>query len=267
MNDTKKIIKKWYEALNFPNEFDGEFYKALDSIPIESTATVADYDPKCEDGAKNLLSFLYFSEALEKKYEELGIPRDVLLDTLNDIVVWTKEWTAIKGKLALGTLDWLSHHMNLRIFRIGRLQFYPTVASMDIDALGVKAGEDVLDVHIPAIGRLTKEECELSFEGAKNFFARLYPEKDFKCFVCHSWLLDETLKKYLPKESNIVRFGDMFIKLRQDDDNALIRYMFPWDTTMENLPLREGRTSSARRIKDAVLSGEQFHVTLGARAL
>lgn len=265
MTKTKAIIKKWYDALCFPKEYDADFLKALADLDEASVTPISGLDTKREPSAKNLLLVLYCCEELEAKYKEEGLPEEVFADTIADIVIWTKEWTAIKGELALGTLDWISHHLNMRLFKLGRLQYYPTQIKTDVKELGVATGEDVLDVHIPASGKLTAEECEASFEAAKNFFSKYRPEKEFKCFTCHSWLLDDTLKKYLPESSNILRFGDMFIKLKNDDDNALIRYMFPWDTTMENINERVPKTRAAAAVKEAIRQGEQFHVTLGAR--
>ena len=56
---TKAIIKKWYEALEFPKEYDGEFYEALESIEVPEGITLDDYRSASTDGKRNLLTFLY----------------------------------------------------------------------------------------------------------------------------------------------------------------------------------------------------------------
>ena len=267
MASVKEIITKWYKTLGFPEIYDNEFYRALDTYDVDEGAKFEDYDVKCEDGKKNLLHFLYFSKALSEKYKAMGIPEDILLDTLSDIVVWTNTWREVKGEMYLGQLDWLSHHFAQRLYKLGRLQYYRGKAPRDIPELGVNKGDSVLDIHIPASGKLGREGCVDSLKRALDFFPKYYPDFDFKCFTCHSWLLDSKLKDYLPERSNILSFAGLFREIHEDSDNALIRYMFEWDTTVENIKDKTPKTSAAAKIKEAILRGESFHVTLGAIAL
>lgn len=267
MKNIRGIIEKWYKRLGFRPEYDEEFYLALEKFEIDENFSVKDLDVKKEPSAENLLTALYLCDEVEGRYLEMGIPDEVLLDTLRDITVWCDTWTGVKGRLALGQLDWLSHHMNLRIYKLGRLQFYLGRSKETLEDIGVTKGDAVLDIHIPAVGKLDIDECKKSLETAKAFFRKYFPDFDFKCFTCHSWLLDDTLKKYLPENGNIIRFGDMFKKTQADDDFALVRYMFEWDTTVENLQSRVPRTGSAAKIKEAILNGEQFHATQGYIAL
>ena len=266
-NNVKEIIIKWYKTLNFPKIYDAEFYEALENYDVSPDAKFEDYDVKCDDGKKNLLHFLYFAEALSLCYKKKGIPENILLDTLNDIVVWTNTWHEVKGSLHLGQLDWLSHHFAERLYRVGRLQYYRGKASADIPSLGVQKGDSVLDIHIPAIGKLDRASCILSLKGALEFFPKFYPEFDFKCFTCHSWLLDSKLKEIFNEGSNILAFADLFEEIKVDDDNALVRYMFAWDTTVDNIKDREPKTGAAAKVKEKILLGETFHVTLGAISL
>jgi len=260
---TKAIIKKWYEALEFPKEYDGEFYEALESIEVPEGITLDDYRSASTDGKRNLLTFLYFCEEVEKRGEERGIPREILTDTLKDLVIWTENYTGLKGELYLGQLSWLKIHMRSEMFRLGRLQFRMTGSWRDIPEAGIKEGDPVLEMHIPRGSKLDAAECERSLSMAKEFFARYFPEFQYNCFICNSWLLDDSLKKYLSETSNIIRFGDMFTKTYHAESNGLIGSIFPMGTTEENLADAPCSSSFARRIKDAVLSGEKFHVTLG----
>ena len=127
----------------------------------------------------------------------------------------------------------------------------------------LKKGDPVIEVHIPADGPLNIEECEKSFIAAREFFARYYPEYDYKYFTCHSWLLDPTLSRVLPDSSNIIRFRDMFKNAANDDSDAILRYVFKWNTTARNLKYAPVLTSLAEKVKHEFLSGTQFHETLG----
>lgn len=259
----KETVKKWYGKLGFPSQYDEEFYSALDSIKVTDAMTLDRYDKKCEDGKKNLIYYLFFCEALSKKYEELGIPESILLNTLSDLVVWTKTWTSVKGTLHLAQLRWLSHHMSGILFKIGRLQFCLHNTGYDVPEMDLHKGDPVLDMHIQGEGKLDAEECKKSMEMAKEFFGKYFPDFKFKHFTCHSWLIDADLKEYLPEGSNIIKFGDMFYRAQNHNSNALLRYIFRWDTNELNLRYAVATSSFAERIRKAVLGGKVFHETLG----
>ena len=259
----RTIIQKWYTRLPFPREYDRQFYEALESIRVSDAVNCNDYDLKCTDGKRNLLSFLFMCEAYEKRCTERGIPETVILDTLSDIAIWCTNWSNIKGELYLGELTWLIRHLRMRLFRLGRLQFCMGKAEQDIEKYHVKKGDTVLEVHIPQGEKLSMEACRASMQAAKDFFATYFPDYPYSVFTCHSWMLDETLRAYLPKESGILRFGDLFDRVSADESTALLSYLFAFDTTPLNVKYRYPCTSFASRIQKAVLSGEQFYETLG----
>ena len=261
--EAKEIVKKWYKRLGFPKEFDKEFYPALDAIRVTDAMTVERYDKTCKDGKKNLIYYLFFCEALAKKYEALRMPESILLDTLADLVVWTKTWTSVKGTLHLEQLNWLSRHLTGKLFKLGRLQFCPHNTEYSCPEMNLSIGDNVLETHIQAEGKLEPEECRKSFELAKDFFKKYFPDFSFAHFTCHSWLIDADLKDYLPENSNIIKFGDMFYRAQNDESNALLRYIFRWDTNEINLRYATATSSFAERIRKAVLGGKIFHETLG----
>ncbi|MBE6655253.1 MAG: hypothetical protein E7609_00075 [Ruminococcaceae bacterium] len=257
MDTTASVIQKWYEKIGFPKKYDEAFYAALAKIEVSPDATLEAYDKTSEDGIKNLLHYLYFCEETARRCSSRDIPEDILLDTLSDIVIWTDIWSEIKGELYLGEIAWLANHLSGRLFKLGRLQF----AIPDPSLLEERG---TVQVHIPAVGKLDISACLASIDEAKSFFARYFPEYEYDRFTCDSWLLDETLKKYLPPESNIVRFGDLFTRVKSEDADSLLQYIFRWDTKRETLPSFPATSSLAARIKKAILEeGETFHLTLG----
>ena len=258
-----QIAKKWYALLKFPERFDKEFEWALENTRLPSLSTIENYDRSCTDGKVNLLSYLFFCEELKNKYEKSEIPENILLDTLGDVVVWTETWSAVKNELYLGEIGWLSRHLKMRLFKLGRLQFCMGASDRDIPEFDVKKGDGVLEVHIPSGEKLDIGECEKSFAMAKEFFARYFPDFKYTVFTCHSWLLDPTLKKYLSESSNIIKFGDMWTRVSDDDSYALIRYIFRWDANENNFHEMTPPSGFAERVKEAVLGGEIFHETLG----
>ena len=214
--DTRRVIRAWYTRLQFPTEFDAEFDAALLAYTVPADAKIEDYDVKEEDGKKNLLHFLYFCEETARRYAALGISEEILLATLADIVTYTKHWSGIKGTLVLFELPWLRRHLTVRIFRLGRLQFCTGKSECDIPKIGVKKEDPILEVHIPEGEKLSTDACLASFDEARAHFAKYSPDFTYACFTCHSWLLDETLRKYLSEGSNILLFGDLFTRLFSD---------------------------------------------------
>ena len=260
---TRNIIKKWYKKLGFPDLYDEEFETSLSETEIADDISIDTYDLKSRDGKKNLLSFLYLCEEVEKKYSEKGLPEEVLIDTLRDIVTWCITWSNVKGELYLGELLWLKRHLSMTIFKLGRLQYAFGNSEMDIPKYGISKGDPIIEVHIPEGDRFTVDSCNASFALAREFFKKHFPEYEYKAFTCHSWLLDDTLKKYLPEESGIIRFGNMFDKIREDESWALLRYLFLWDTTPLNLKYRYPASSLAAKVQKAYIGGEKFHETFG----
>ena len=263
MKTTEAIIRKWYTSLCFPREFDREFEDAVTTVTVPEDTCIHTYDLECADGRKNLLSFLYMCQALEERYQKLGIGEAILMDTLRDIVRWTENWTLVKGHLCLFELTWLERIMDARLFKVGRLQFYMAPARLDVPEFGIRQGDPVVELHIPRGEKMTPEAVDASLAQGKAFLERYFPEYHYEYLTCISWLLDEKLKEYLPETSNIIRFGNRFHKVFSQESNFLLRFLFRWDTSEENLAQQVCNTQFQKTIRDAVLRGEVFHVTAG----
>ena len=149
MEKTKDIIVKWYQKLHFPPQFDRDFEKMVETVDIPTDTCIETYDLNCPDGSKNLLSFLYMCEETERRYREKGIGEDILMDTLQDIVRWTENWSIVKGTLCLYELPWLERIMGARLFKVGRLQFYMAPARQDVPEFSIRQGDPVVELHIP----------------------------------------------------------------------------------------------------------------------
>lgn len=260
---TREIIKKWYYALGFDKRYDEEFLKALDTVYVDGSAISEDYNTDDADGKKNLLYYLYFCEEMQRAYLEKGIPQDMFLDNVYDIVTWTDIWSDLKGELFLGEIDWLWCIFTLRIIKVGRLQYFRRGAREDVPQKNIKKGDPVLDVHIPARGPLHREECVKSFELAREFFARFYPEFDYKCFTCHSWLLDPTIDDILGPESNIHKFRELFDVVATSPSRGIYSYVLRWKITDEEIPFAECKSSLAKRVKAEWRTGRQFYAGYG----
>ncbi len=263
MKQGKAIVEKWYRKLGFPHEYDDEFYQLLKEEQIDENVRPYDYAKNSTNGRKNFLMQLYFLEELSEKYAEKSIPQEIFDSTAQDIVLWTKTWTELRGYLCQEELLWLTHALSFRLFQIGRLQFCMHKADFEDAKNEIMLGENILDVHIPAIGPLYRQQCIDSFIQAKEFFDRYFPEFKYRYFTCHSWLLDETLKKYLPPESNILKFQSLYTPVSQDISDDILRYVFRWDIKRADLARLEAGKGFSEIIRNAALHGEEFHCTRG----
>lgn len=256
-------IEKWYLKLGFPSEYNKGFYSALEKIKVSDFVTPERYGEGTGCGKRNLLTYLYFAELLEKEYAKKGIDEKILLDTLSDIVYWTNLYSDIKNELYLGELNWLIRHVTMKVFKIGRLQYFMTPARQDIKSAGIKKGDNVIEVHIPAGESLNIDECKDSLNKAKEFFAKYFADYEYDYFVCNSWMLDENLKTMLDADSNILKFADLFEVVDQTPSNSILKYTFKLNTNERTVKDAAPATAFAQKVKDAFLSGKQFNKGVG----
>lgn len=257
------IIEKWYRALNFPVWYDEEFNAMLSEVKISDTITIDKYDVNEKDGRRNLLSYLYMCEDLESEYKKRGIPNDILMDTLKDVVEWAEISTKDKGELCLFKCGWLKRYLDMRLFKIGRFNFCIGGAECDIPEFGVKKGDNIVEIHIPTEGTFKKSVCEESLDMAREFFAKYFPEYSYEYFTCHSWLLDKTLRGMLGPGSNIIDFQDMFTMVNETESDAAITSVFSDSMTRRKLRQTAAATSLAQKVKEHALNGGKFYETYG----
>lgn len=66
----------------------------------------------------------------------------------------------------------------------------------------LRRGDTVLDVHIPAGGRMDWASCQDSFRRAHAFFLAHHGDRPAHAAVCSTWFLDPRLAELLPAEAN-----------------------------------------------------------------
>lgn len=147
---------------------------------------------------------------------------------------------------------------------MGRLTCTPVILPLAEYGQVLAPGDDAVSVHIPAGGKLSPAEVADSFERARKFFAKFFPQIAFKAFVCESWLLDTNLRQLLPATSNILAFQNEFrvVTLAEDDVSL---FMFIFDT--EKKPLNEllPTTPFQQSILNHVKNGGEIHFGTGIK--
>lgn len=115
----------------------------------------------------------------------------------------------------------------------------------------LRPGDPVLTVHIPATGPMTPEGCGESFARAAAFFPEHFPDRPFRAFTCHSWLLDPQFEAMAPQPANIVAFlSDWYLHPteRASDWATMERVFDAFDGQAPPLAEAPRRTSLQRNI-------------------
>ncbi|MFF4485811.1 acyltransferase domain-containing protein [Streptomyces sp. NPDC001544] len=204
-------------------------------------------------------------------HRERGIPADVSRHTLADLGRHLAVHRRRHGEAGLESPRWLAHHFRGELYQLGRLQFERAVlgerTAQGPAAAGERAapGAPCLAVHIPDFhGPLTPAACDRSVALAREFFARHFPEERYTTAVCHSWLLDPQLRRYLPEHSNIVRFQERFRTAREDTepaDREPVQFVFgDPDLPVDRLPRR---TAVERAVGDHLRAGGHWYIGHG----
>lgn len=185
------------------------------------------------------LWFLWlYSQMACKVYEaylDAKISDRIFWDTFMDIRFWCENAEKEFGILGIREYEWFYRHIDMRLFRFGRLQF----EDMDTE----------INIHIPQGAPLIWEECEKSINRAKEFWG------DTKTFVCHSWLLFPGLDEILHEKSNIRKFKKHFNVLRIDYNEREAEWRV-FGKVLKNISEYPEETFLQREMKKYLLSGK-----------
>ena len=175
---------------------------------------------------------------MKKIYQERGYSMVHFEEIKQDISLWlSKSMADTKGKIA--GIDFRLYEWENMIFagetlQFGRLQcnrrhkfeskvgcFVGDNGEIEIrkvdrnckDAL-FSFGDEAINIHIPASGKLLREDCLKSLKMMKEFFES--QGVDYKAVVCYSWILDPVFAEITPK-SNLIEFQKLGHLYRMDD--------------------------------------------------
>lgn len=194
-----------------------------------------------------------------ERYMEEGISEQIFWDTFQDIRFWCENTEREFGIMGLAVYEWFYRHIDMILFRFGRLQFEKmemeyTITEKGNDAtkknvLSIKKGEQIINIHIAQGEPLTWEVCEKSIEMAKEFWGADKP------YVCHSWLLYPGLDEVLSETSNIREFREHFKVLQVDYKEREAEWRV-FGKVLKSVVEYPEDTSLQRRMKEYLLSGK-----------
>jgi hypothetical protein len=204
-------------------------------------------------------------------HRERGIPSEISRRTLADLGRNMAVHRRRHGTAGVQARRWLVRHFRGELYQLGRLQFerarlgQSSASAIRAAGLDAAPGTPCLNLHIPDFhGPLTPSACDRSLELAREFFALHFPEEHLVAALCHSWLLDPQLKRYLPAESNIIRFQGRFRLAREDAepaDTEPVQFVFgDPDLPLAGLPRR---TPVERAVGDHLRAGGHWYIGHG----
>lgn len=204
--------------------------------------------------------YLQLSCEVYEEYQKKGIADKVFDDTFYDITIWCEECYRKYGFYGIEEAMWVANSINMKLFRLGRLQFEPSVVEEEIagEKVQLAKGSRVLNVHIPAGEKMDYEECMKSFKAAEEFFGDTY-----EAYMSDSWLLSPVLKEFLPAESNIIKFQNLFevVKVHHDYPQGEERIFLDVREDKENYP---EKSTLQRAAKKYLLEGKGLGIGIGA---
>ncbi|MEH0422440.1 acyltransferase domain-containing protein [Streptomyces sp. B21-083] len=204
-------------------------------------------------------------------HHALGVPSEVSRRTLADVGRNMAAHRRRHGRGGAQAPWWLRLHFHGELFQLGRLQFQRArvgeraAGLLAATGLALDADAMCLSVHIPDFhGPLSAAACDRSLDLALDFFARHFPGERYTVGVCHSWLLDPQLKRYLGADSNIVRFQERFRiapEAGEPADTEPVQFVFgDPDLPVAELPRR---TTVERAVGDHLRAGGHWYIGHG----
>ncbi len=182
-----------------------EVYPCLDLLTREETwaegleqlKEAVGEDP---DGMKRLCCMLRCALRAKAEYARLGISEEIYVDTMAAFSRFVREYMESHGCYGFNRTFWTPRQVSGTLLRIGQLEYEKTV----------KDGEPVISLHIPTDVDLRPAVLRPSIREGLSEFCRLFPECTGRRIYCHSWLMSPQLKEFLPENSNILRFQELF---------------------------------------------------------
>lgn len=182
----------------------------------DNAAFLTEVKQREDDRQLLLYLFIRFAVDAHEAYRVRGIDDAIYYDTFSDIQIWCLACKQNHDEYGIEQFNWLKEHVQLRLFRLGRLQFQPYALDREVivDGHTMEHNRIVLNVHIPAGEPLRPGDVEESFVRAISFFRGIAP-----VFICQSWLLYPQLHEILDADSNILHFQKQFEIYHVDDES------------------------------------------------
>lgn len=171
--------------------------------------------------------------------------------------------------LPMSSMVWGGLFQRGEVIQIGSLQYQLNSFSRDLPAANdvPQKGDLFIALHIQRGQPLDSAAIDASLRQAPALIKKYFPETAEQSplyYACHSWLLGQELRRFLPENSNIRKFQDRFrIFEQKDEEDGTGQFLF--NVMSKGVPVSayEARTSLQKAVKQALLEGVKFRDGLG----
>ncbi len=215
-NDKNLYEHLYNTAEKYKKGVDFSFYE--EQIKFEKSCSSVSVHPY----PAQMIFYLYLSPILKEFYKEKGLGDEMFEGVKEGIKCKLDECYSVYGIYGSFVAIWFSRFFTFTLFPIGRLEFAPYLSDFEYKNGGfdISKGDALIDVHIPSKGRLEHDEVITAYLKAYEFFTNYY-KREFKAFICDSWLLYPENYNIIPNCKNIIAFMDDYhiFKWHQDPSN------------------------------------------------
>lgn len=244
--------------------YDEEWIQYLDLYYIDRSA----FHLKIRESTACFYEYMYeiikyISGMTLDEYRLRGISEQIYKDTMSDIDIWAKDYYRKHGRYGIEEFEWIEKSLDLEVFKLGRLQFEEC---QDIEVKEYVQGSEgpknlkILSVHIQAGSTLDFEECQKSYQIARDFYFEEGIDKIV--FFCDSWLLNTELSKILNTDSNILKFQKQYKIISEDEESRQMEERVFGDV-YSDLNMYVAKTSLQKSLKKALVEGHRFGTAKG----
>ena len=196
-------------------------------------------------GMKILYCYLNAARITYEIYLELGIDKQIFVDTMKSFTRFIDETLEKQDELAFVHAFWSYRHLNTSLLRVGTLEF----------EWRVRKGEKIISVHIPSNADLTDKSLDESFAAARKLFVEKFPEYANAPITCESWMMWEGLNKLFGEGSRVLGFQGRFELMGQNPPSPnCLPFIFKRKDCSDYAKLPE-KTSLQRNAKALLLAG------------
>ncbi len=197
---------------------------------------------------------------VKKKYQAEGIPEKIYVETMTDLDVWAQVYKNEHGVLGIKEYKWVEKSLDLKVFKLGRLQFEPVKDNQVEEFLHVRGILDeviIRNTHIQSGEPLDFDLCQQSYETAVEFFKARGNGGEKVIFVCDSWLLNPKLATLLSANNNIVKFQQQYKIISKDLSKRQAEERL-FQKVEDNPKLYKATTSLQMKVRDCLIKGERL---------
>ena len=160
--------------------------------------------------------------------------------------------------IRISQMLWGVYFINIRIIEVGRLQY----EFVKFNPLNEEESKKCIKIHIPNGKKLLDQEVKESIIKSKSEILKYFGLEN-PDYYCSSWLLSPSINRILDKNSNIVKFYNMFNVIKEKDGlDDILDFVFNVTECNDYKELKAS-TSLQIKLKEMLIKKEEITKGVG----